>query len=63
MGLCYEYKNINQEIIKTNPINQIEEKQETTVNNANTYDHIKSLVMENYIETQYIKKSKNNKTT
>ena len=60
MGLCSEYKNKHIEIMKTNPVSKIEEKQEKTVNTKNTYDHIKSIVMENYVEKTTIKKSKNN---
>ena len=36
--------------MKTNPVSKIEENKKNTVNNKNTYDHIKSIVMENYIE-------------
>ena len=52
MGLCSEYKNKHIEIMKTNPVSKIEEKQEKPVNTKNTYDHIKSIVMENYVEKQ-----------
>ena len=55
MGLCNEYKNKDLEVMKTNPVNLIEEKKEKPDNNTNTYDHIKSIVMENYVEHENYK--------
>ena len=55
-----EAKHKYQEIMKTNPTTRAEEKPEKPVNQAHTYEHIKSLVLETSTETKTIKKSKSN---
>ena len=61
MGLTTtEAKHRYQGIMKANPATQAEEKPEKPVNQAHTYEHIKSLVLESSSETKIIKKSKNN---
>ena len=61
MGLTTtEAKHRYQGIMKANPATQAEEKPEKAVNQAHTYEHIKSLVLESTTETKIIKKSKSN---
>ena len=48
-----EAKHKYQEIVKTNPTTQAEEKQEKPVNQAHTYEHIKSLVLDFNREKNY----------
>ena len=55
-----EAKHKYQEIMKTNTTTQAEEKPEKPVNQAHTYEHIKSLVLESTTEKKIIKKSKSN---
>jgi hypothetical protein len=55
-----EAKHKYQEIMKTNTATQAEEKPEKPVNQAHTYEHIKSLVLESTTEKKIIKKSKSN---
>ena len=55
-----EAKHKYQEIMKTNTATQAEEKPEKPVNQAHTYEHIKSLVLESTTEKKIIKKSKTN---
>ena len=55
-----EAKHKYQEIMKTNTATHAEEKPEKPVNQAHTYEHIKSLVLESTTETKIIKKSKSN---
>ena len=55
-----EAKHKYQEIVKTNTVAQAEEKPEKPVNQAHTYEHIKSLVLESTTENKTIKKSKTN---
>ena len=55
-----EAKHKYQEIMKTNTTALAEEKPEKPVNQAHTYEHIKSLVLESTTEKQIIKKSKTN---
>ena len=61
MGLTTtEAKHRYQGIMKANPATQEETKPEKAVNQAHTYEHIKSLVLESTTETKIIKKSKSN---
>ena len=61
MGLTTtEAKHRYQGIMKANPATQEETKPEKLVNQAHTYEHIKSLVLESTTETKIIKKSKSN---
>ena len=61
MGLTTtEAKHRYQGITKANPATQEETKPEKQVNQAHTYEHIKSLVLESTTETKIIKKSKSN---
>ena len=55
-----EAKHKYQEIMKTNTATRAEEKPEKPVNQAHTYEHIKSLVLETSNEKKTIKKSKTN---
>ena len=55
-----ESKHKYQEIMKSNTVAQTEDKKETPVNNAHTYEHIKSIVLETSTEKKTIKKSKTN---
>ena len=55
-----EAKHKYQEIMKTNTAALAEEKPEKPVNQAHTYEHIKSLVLESTTEKKIIKKSKTN---
>ena len=48
--------------MKTNTATHAEEKPEKPVNQAHTYEHIKSLVLDTSTEKKTIKKSKNNNT-
>ena len=55
-----EAKHKYQEIMKTNTATQAEEKPEKPVNQAHTYEHIKSLFLESTTEKTTIQKSKTN---
>ena len=55
-----EAKHKYQEIMKTNTATPAEEKPEKPVNQAHTYEHIKSPVLETSNEKKTIKKSKTN---
>ena len=50
-----EAKHKYQEIMKTNTATQAEEKPEKPVNQAHTYEHIKSLVLESTAENKNYK--------
>ena len=59
MGLTTtEAKHRYQGIMKADPATQEEKKPEKAVNQAHTYEHIKSLVLESTTETKIIKKNK-----
>ena len=61
MGLTTtDSKHKYQEIVKSNPATQAETKPEKPVNQAHTYEHIKSLVLESTTENKVINKSKSN---
>ena len=61
MGLTTtEAKHKYQEIVKSNPAAQAETKPEKPVNQAHTYEQIKSLVLETTTEKKTMKKSKSN---
>jgi hypothetical protein len=61
MGMCVEVKHKYHEPIKAIALNQGEEKQKP-VNTENTYNNIKSIVMDNYSEKKVVKKTKDKNT-